>query len=181
MGSPLARFPGLRDPFAHGLVALAAAGVLSCVLPENHPTDLEFAAARARSPAGALFFAAQCAPCHGARGQGLAVAPQILGAGALPEYARDDAPGRTPPFRDFQQMEIDSHTRRAEISGRDPFRTAQDLYTFLVGHTLTTRAPAATAEDYRAVVTYLLTAQGAAIPADGLTADNAGVIPIPRR
>jgi len=67
-----------------GLVLL---GCAATQLMGASPADL--ARANDQAAAGATAFAAECAKCHGQRGEGLAGAPPLLGHGALPEFPRN--------------------------------------------------------------------------------------------
>ncbi|MBV9946706.1 MAG: hypothetical protein JOZ69_07655 [Myxococcales bacterium] len=160
-------------------LALGDALLPACSLPPQRPTDADLLAASAAAPRGVQTFATFCAPCHGKRGQGVGEAPPVLGPGALPEFPRDAVPTRNSLYRDLQQMQIDSQTRPVGFPWRAPFRNAEDLVSFLALHLAKAQRGEVRPEDDRAVVTYLLAAQGAALPSEGVTAENARSIPVP--
>jgi hypothetical protein len=110
-------------------------------------------------------------------------APAILGPGALPEYPRENAPSGMRGVQDLQQAEIEQQTRRTGATLRSPFRNAADVYAFVRNHGRgpRLRSPEVKAAHDWAVVAFLLVAQGAQLPAGGLTADNASAVSIPER
>jgi mono/diheme cytochrome c family protein len=159
------------------LGGLAALGCASIPLGAQ-PADL--ARGREQFLQGGTVYANECATCHGARGEGLASAPAILGPGALPEYPRSTGPG-DPTITDPQLIQIAAQTRPAVAPWRDPFRNARDLYTFTTTHLPKSRASNLKDADYWAVTSYLLAVQGASLPPGGVDPANAGSTPIPRR
>jgi cytochrome c len=99
---------------------------------------------------GAEVYAASCAECHGAAGQGTDEAPPLVGSGALP---LDPRPGQK---------------RQA------PFRTALDVATFATQNMppkAAKKAPLAAA-DYWAVLAFALSANGVQL-AQPVDASNA--------
>ena len=155
--------------------------LLSCGAGAVGATDAELARARDVSSRGAVVFAHDCASCHGRHGEGLAEAPAILGPGALPEYPRGRPATGVPGVQDPQQMEAEQQARRAGSGMRFPFRDVQDVCTYISNHPGLSRKGPAKADDDRAVTTFLLAVQGAALPAEGVTANNAASLAIPRR
>ncbi|HEX7499468.1 MAG TPA: c-type cytochrome [Polyangia bacterium] len=163
-----------------GAFVLCGLVLLGCAVTQLGATSADLARARGQAEQGANIFASECAKCHGQRGEGLGLAPDILGPAALPEYPRDSASSGG-SLTDPQLLQIEAQARPAGAAWRDPFRNAQDLYSFT-----STRMPKGHAGelkpgDYWAVVSFLLAAQGASLPAGGLGPANASSIPIPRR
>lgn len=161
-----------------GLATLVFGGY-ACSTAGLGATEPQLAKARDRASAGADVFANECVRCHGKRGQGLAGAPEILGPGALPEYPRNMNSGMQ-AIVDPDQLQIQQQTRPAGAPTRDVFRTAGDLHAYVHDHLPKSRAAAMKSEDYWAVVTFMLAAQGADVPPEGIGPNNATSIPIPR-
>jgi len=159
-----------------GLVLL---GCAATQLMGATPADL--ARGSDQAAAGATAFAAECAKCHGQRGEGLAGAPPLLGPSALPEFPRNSGGSGDTGFIDAQQLQIEMQARPAGAAWRDPFRNAQDLYSFTSTHMPKSHAGELKPGDYWAVVNFLLAAQGATLPAGGIGPANASSIPIPKR
>jgi cytochrome c553 len=153
---------------------------LGCASVPIGATTEDLARARDQAGAGATVFANECASCHGQRGEGLASASPILGPGALPEYPRSSGVG-DPTVTDPQLIQIQAQSRPAGAAWRDPFRNAQDLYTFTTTHLPKSHASGLKDGDYWAVVGFMLAAQGASQPSGGLGPANAASIPIPKR
>ncbi|MCL2449483.1 MAG: cytochrome c [Polyangiaceae bacterium] len=166
-----------------GRACVACACVLGCATTSTGATDADVARGRQASETGAAIVTTECARCHGRRGQGIADAPAILGPRALPEYARESPPSGIPGVQDPQMAEIEQRTEPAGAKMRLPFRTALDVYNFVSQHNRgpRIRSPQAKAAHDWAAVTFLLAAVGADLPAGGLTADNAGSVPLPHR
>jgi hypothetical protein len=80
---------------------------------------------------------------------------------------------------DPQQLQIQQNTRPAGAPWRDPFRNADSLYGFVSTHLPQSRAAALHPDDYWAVVTFMLSVQGAQLPPEGVTTTNASSITIP--
>jgi hypothetical protein len=156
-------------------------GGLGCATTQTGATVDDLAAARNKATPGATTFTNECASCHGQRGEGLAGAPAILGPGALPDFPRSLSSGSDPTIFDPQQIQIQAQTRPAGAASRDRFRNALDLYNFTLTHLPKNRAQQLKDADYWGVVTFLLAAQGAALPPEGIGPANAASIPIPRK
>jgi mono/diheme cytochrome c family protein len=158
-----------------GLVGAALSfGLLHCSVTPLGATDSGIAKARVASPPGADAFDRECASCHGKRGEGLTIAPAVMGAGSLAEYPRNDASSSDPAFATSAPVQGDS----AHVPGqakRDPFHTAQDVYDYVSSRMPLPKSAAGTLkpEEYWAIVNYLLVANGVAIPAGGVTEANA--------
>jgi Cytochrome C oxidase, cbb3-type, subunit III len=177
MSSRFGRAPRL----AGWLVALGALSLVASACGAATPlgaTEADLSTARDQASQGAKVFSQECAHCHGDRGQGLAGASPILGPGALPEFPRDNGPSGV---IDQQQLQIQVQARPAGAAWRDPFRNAQDLEDFTSAHMPKSRAAELKSEDYWAVVTFMVAAQGGHLPPGGIQAANAMTVPIPRR
>jgi mono/diheme cytochrome c family protein len=160
---------------------LGGVTVLGCATAPRGATVEDIARARDQTSLGAAVYGAECATCHGQRGEGLAAAPAVMGPGALPEYPRQATTPGDPTITDPQLIQIQAQTRPAGAAWRDPFRNAQDLYRFTTLHLPKSRAEQLKDADYWAVTSYLLAAQGVSLPPGGLGAANAATIPIPKR
>jgi mono/diheme cytochrome c family protein len=176
-GLPLALGGALALGFA------ATAPGLGCASSTFGATDADLARGKEATSGGAALFARECVRCHGRHGEGIADAPAILGPGALPEYPRENPPSGVRGVQDPQQAEIAQQTRRTGALMRGTFRNAWDVYVFVKGHLGTRRFPTPAARDEHdwSLVTFLLAADGAQLPAGGVTADNANSLPVPRR
>lgn len=154
---------------------------LGCAATQTGATVEDLGRARTQAAPGATTFTNECVACHGQRGEGLAAAPAILGPGALPEYPRRMGSGSDPTVVDPQQIQLQAQTRPAGAGTRDRFQNALDLYNFTLRHLPKTRAQELKDADYWAVVGFVLAAQGASLPPDGIGPANAASIPIPRK
>ncbi len=161
-----------------GVLGGIAAG--ACGATATGASDASLATARSRASVGAGIYGQQCAECHGQRGEGLGNAPAIMGPGALPEFPRDQTATGNPSTTDPQELQIRQLTRPAGAPTRDPFRTAQDVFNFVSVYMPfgRSRAGQLKPDEYWAVVTYLLTANGAKVPDGGINAGNASSIPV---
>ncbi|HZU84861.1 MAG TPA: c-type cytochrome [Polyangiaceae bacterium] len=180
--SPARPAPVARAAAAAGLALCAF--VTACVGARAGASDGDLARAVEATRRGARLYADACGSCHGGHGEGLAGAPAVLGPGALPEYPRDIGRSGVGWMHDPQQMQIDAQTRRPGLPWRDPFHSALDLGVFVGRHlsdVARSRAARMKPGDDWAVVAFLLAAQGGALPAEGLTAENARSVAIPRR
>jgi cytochrome c len=102
-------------------------------------------------------YARHCASCHGARGEGKRhVAPPIVGPKALP---------------------LDPHPKSKYRNV--PFRTAQDLATFVIAKMPPGLRRKPTCGEYWAIVAHLLAANGIAAP-DPLGPHNASTVSLRR-
>jgi hypothetical protein len=158
-----------------GLVLVAACGGTP-----RGATDVALAKARDQASHGADLFKQHCAPCHGERGEG-ATAPAILGAGALPEFPREHDTNTNPMASDPELMRAQALSRPAGAAWRDPFHTADDLYRFVSTQMPRPKEKMGTlkADDYWAVVNFMLVAHGAKVPAGGVTPANASSVQVP--
>jgi mono/diheme cytochrome c family protein len=163
------------------LSSLGGLAWLGCSTTQLGATPDDLARGRDQTSQGAIIFSNECASCHGNRGEGLASAMAILGPGALPEYPRDSGGTGDPTITDPQLIQLQAETRPAGAAWRDPFRNAQDLYTFTKLHLPKARAAQLKDGDYWAVVSFLFAVQGASLPSGGIGSTNAASIPIPKR
>lgn len=144
----------------------------ACATTPLGATDAQLAKARAATPTGAEVYAAQCARCHGDRGQGKS-APQLIGVGGLPKFPRASS-DRTQQFTDPQEIDQQVHTRPPGTPTREAFNNAGDVFNYVSknmpkGDLAGTLKP----EEYWAVVTFILTAHGVQLPPEGVTPQNA--------
>jgi len=176
MPGHIGRADGMR---IYGACVLGASMLFACGASQLGASEADVARARGQSPPGAEVFSNECARCHGPRGEGLAGAPYILGPGALPTYPRDYS--GTSASTDPVQLQIQQQTRPAGAPRRDPFRTASDLYAYVHNHLPKSRAASMHDKDYWDVVSFMLVAQGVAIPQGGLNAENGSTVSLPAR
>ena len=155
--------------------------LFGCAARQTGATVADVARARDQAGRGATIFTAECAQCHGQRGEGVGAAPAILGEGALPEYPRGAGSSGDPTLTDPQQMQIQMQSRPAGAASRDAFRNAQYLYTFISTRMPKSRPGKLSPADDWAVVNFLFAAQGAALPTGGIGPTNATAALIPSR
>jgi mono/diheme cytochrome c family protein len=160
------------------LTLLAAAVLAACAATPLGASETGIQTARQKSPNGAAVFERECAGCHGKRGEGLSAAPSVMGAGALPTYARD--PSTTGNLAAQAENQQQDNLRPPGQQTRQPFITAQDLFDF-VSHWMPkpqARIGSLKAEEYWAVVNFILTAHGVTLPQEGVTPANAKSVAI---
>jgi cytochrome c len=170
-----------RFAYVRRFVLFGLAFGVGCAATNLGATPADLARAHDQSAQGATVFTNECASCHGQRGEGLGNASAILGPGALPEYPRDTGGVGDPTITDPTLLQIQAQTRPAGAPWRDPFRNAQDLYSFTTTHLPKSRAANLKDADYWAVVNYMLAVQGVTPPPGGIGPANAASIPIPKR
>jgi mono/diheme cytochrome c family protein len=164
-----------------GAFVLCGLVLLGCAVTQLGATSADLARAHDQAAPGETTFASECAKCHGQRGEGRGGLPALMGPGALPEYPRDIASSGDPALTDPQLLQIEAQARPAGAAWRDPFRNAQDLYNFTSTRMPKGHAGGLKPTEYWAVVNFILAAQGASLPSDGIGPANASSIPIPRR
>lgn len=152
-------------------VALAAA----CASTQYGATAANLAKAQSGAPDGFALFQQECAGCHGARGESVNRAPRILGEGALPDYPVEHNPNADPAAGDPELLKLRARTRPPGAPWRDPFRTADDLYRYVSQNMPlpANKAGSLSAEQYWAVINFMLLAHGVAVPPQGVSAKNA--------
>ncbi len=170
-----------RMSLVGGVFSLFGLIGIGCAAIQTGATPDELAKARDRASQGANVFASECASCHGDRGQGVGGVPAILGEGALPENPRNSVAANNPGMGDPQLLQLQAQSRPAGSAWRDPFRTAEDLFSFLNTHMPMGRVGQLKPVDYWAVTSYMLAVQGAQMPPGGASPANAHSIQIPRR
>jgi mono/diheme cytochrome c family protein len=160
-----------------GLIA-AVTSLLACASTPHGASDVNMEKARSGSPSGSGLFEQNCAGCHGARGESVGSAPRIMGEGALPEYPREHDINTDPAADDPELLRLRAQTRPAGAPWRDPFRTAQDLYTYVSKNMPqpAEKAGLLSAEQYWAIINFMLLAHGAHVPPEGVTASNASSV-----
>ena len=175
------RIAHTRTSVVGGALMLFGVVVLGCAVTQMGATPADLARAQDQAKQGATTYANECAKCHGQRGEGNGAVPAVLGPGALPEYPRNAGGSGDPLLTDPQQLQIQAQTRPAGAASRDTFRNAQDLFSYTSTQMPKDHAGELKSTDYWAVVNFLLSAQGASLPAGGVGPANASSIPIPRR
>ncbi len=125
--------------------------VAACGGAQQGSAGADLDRAKRVSPQGAAVYARECGGCHGKSGEGQGPTPSVMGDSALPREASD----------------------------RGPIRTAQDLFDYVKGNMPLPKSKVGTLsdEDYWAVTTYMVVANGKMTPQEGLNASNAsGVV-----
>lgn len=160
------------------VAVVSACFASACNSPPLGASDPNLAMAKDKNKTGADLFAQRCAGCHGERGQGKN-GPSLMGAGALPEYPRDKSDS-TQAFTDPQEIENQVQTRPPGTPSREPFRNAGDLFNYVSKNMPlpSDQVGSLSSDEYWAVVSFILTAHGAAVPEGGVTPQNAASIPI---
>jgi cytochrome c len=137
-------------------------------------SDVNLATAKDKAATGASVYAANCAQCHGDRGQGRN-APQLLGAGGLPKYPRDKSGNQQ--FTDPQEIEQQVQTRAPGTPSREAFNHAGDLFDYVSSNMPPgKKAGSLKSEEYWAIVNFMLRAHGAKVPEGGVTPQNATTV-----
>jgi len=162
--------------------SLAAFGIAlgACTSTPLGASEPNLANAQQKAGPGGELFQKECAACHGKRGEGLTNAPAVIGSGALPTYPRDQSLSTNPALSNNAQQQAQDSSRPPGAPSRDPFRTAQDLfsYTSTKMPLPKSRAGSLKPEEYWAIVNFMLLAHGSAVPDAGVTADNAASVQI---
>src|SRR5258708_2996458 len=83
-------------------------GLLTCSVTPLGAPAAGIAKARVASPPGADVFERECSSCHGKRGEGLTIAPAVMGVGALAEFPRSDASSSDPAYSTNAPVQADS-------------------------------------------------------------------------
>jgi len=158
------------------LITAAIAG--ACASAQFGATEADLGRARSGSPKGATLFNQRCAGCHGERGESRTGAPRVLGEGALPEYPRARNVNADPATGDPESLRLQAQSRPQGAPWRDPFRTAKDLHAFVSKSMPPSeeKRAAISAEDYWAIVSFMLLAHGVEVPPEGVTEKNAGSV-----
>jgi len=159
-------------------LVIIAAMAGACASVHYGATDANLARARSASPAGAALFQQRCSSCHGERGESTTGAPRILGEDALPELPKPRNVNADPAAGDRESLRLEARSRPAGAPWRDPFRTATDLHKFVSENMPPSKEKreALSAQDYWAIVNFMLVAHGVAVPPEGVTEANAGAV-----
>lgn len=152
----------------------------ACSATQLGASEPNLANAKQKAGPGGELFDKECAACHGKRGEGLTNAPAIIGATALAEYPRDKSLSTSPAMSNNAQQQAGDTTRPPGAPTRDPFRTAQDVFSYVSTRMPLPKSRAGTLkpEEYWAIVSFMLIAHGSAVPDGGLTAANAASVAI---
>jgi mono/diheme cytochrome c family protein len=163
-----------------GLFAALALALAACSATPIGASDTNLANAKSKAGIGGDLYEKECGACHGKKGEGLTNAPGVIGAGALPEYARDQSLSTNPALSSSQQQQAQDSSRPPGAPSRDPFRTAQDLYNYVSTKMPLpkSRAGSLKPEEYWAITSFMLLAHGSAVPEGGLTPQNAASVQI---
>lgn len=157
---------------------LSAVWWAACTATPPGPSAAHLAQARSRAAQGGVVFERVCASCHGPRGEGLAGAPPILGATALPRYPRDQAGVQL--YQDPQQIQRQAQLRVPGAPSRIELVNALDVYDYLKVHMTMVKKPATvgdlTDDELWSVVTFLLIAQGSDVPVSGISPESAASV-----
>jgi mono/diheme cytochrome c family protein len=158
---------------------VAGVMTMACASTPRGATPADLARAASAVPTGSLAFEQHCAGCHGHRGESVtSAAPSILGPGALPEFPRERDVNASPASGDPELLKLEAQTRPAGAPWRDPFRNAQDLYRYVSRNMPlpANKAGTLSAEQYWAIVNFMLQAQGVSVPTEGVTENNASAV-----
>jgi hypothetical protein len=159
------------------LLATLAAQAACASVPRG-ASDGNLAKAQSGAPEGAASFARSCAQCHGERGESTGGAPRIMGEGALPELPQEANANADPAAGDPELLRLRAQTRPAGAPSRDPFRTADDVYRY-VSKSMplpADKAGSLSAEEYWAIINFMLLGHGVQIPPEGVTEANASAV-----
>lgn len=173
----------LALPLGGAAVALVSALALAlgaCSATPLGATEPNLANAEQKAGPGGELFQKECAACHGKRGEGLANAPGVIGANALPTYPPDQALSTSPGMNSNVQQAMQESSRPPGVPTRDAFRNAQNLYDYVSTKMPLpkSRAGSLKPEEYWAITNFMLLAHGSAVPAEGISDKNASSVPI---
>lgn len=162
--------------------SIAVLGVVlgACSATPLGASEPNLANAQKKSGPGGELYDKECAMCHGKRGEGMTSAPSVIGAGALAEYPRDKSLSTSPAMSNNAQQQAGDSTRPPGAPSRDPFRNAQDLFTYVSTKMPLPKSRAGTLkpDEYWAITNFMLLAHGSAVPEGGVNAGNAASVPI---
>ena len=166
-----------KSPHVELSIGIAiAASFVACSSQPLGASDAAIARAWSRAANGALVYQSDCADCHGERGEGLAGVPPVMGDAALPLYPKDAEMAHQ--YAGGERALLESQRMIPSSSTRGAFKTAGDLEEFVSAHMPRIRKTPAplTQEQYWAVVSFLVAANGDAIPTSGIDASNANTV-----
>jgi hypothetical protein len=101
----------------------------------------------------------------------------VIGATALPRYPREQAGVQL--YQNPQEMQHQAQLRVPGAASRQTFVTAADLHEYLTQHMTVVKSPGAEPlreEDYWAVITFVLIANGSSVPEGDISVANAGSV-----
>jgi mono/diheme cytochrome c family protein len=156
---------------------LAVNVVAACAGSAPAPTHVDLAQAKSRAVLGTSVYDRACANCHGPNAEGLAGAPPLVGATALPRYPRDQSTLQL--YQNPQEMQHQAQLRVPGTASRQKFIAASDIDAYLRQHMAEQKTPTSESlrdEDYWAVITFVLIANGSAVPEGGISATNASSV-----
>lgn len=161
-----------------GFIAATVLTLVACATTPRGATPANLDKARSAASNGSALFEQNCASCHGQRGESVTGAPSILGPGALPEYPRERSANAGSATGDPEMLKLQAQTRPAGAPWRDPFRNAQDLYRYVSKQMPlpTAKAGSLPAEQYWAIINFMLLAHGVQVPPEGVTEQNASSV-----
>jgi mono/diheme cytochrome c family protein len=148
---------------------LAVAAVVACAATQRGASDVTLANAK--------LFEQHCSSCHGKKGEGI-TAPAIMGPGALPTYPKDSNLANNPAFADPSELKLRELSRPAGAPKREPFNTAQDVFTYIHERMPMRAAGSLRPDEYWAILSFMLLAHGVNVPAGGVNSSNAGTVAI---
>jgi mono/diheme cytochrome c family protein len=144
----------------------------ACAVTPRGALEPNLVEARSRVSHGAKVYEAQCAGCHGQRGEGV-TAPAIMGPDGLPLYPRDPSQSTLAANTDPNEQQMRQQLNPGGMPQRQPFKTAQDLYEYTHLKMPAKRAGTLSTEEYWAVVNFMLVAHGVKVPEKGIDSENA--------
>lgn len=169
----------IHRPAASLAVLAISVGFGICVpfgcAEQKGATEMQLDAARKVAPDGAKLYKDSCAECHGARGEGQAGIPRVMGSRALPVKVKEKPPELStmsdPAARERLQQTRASGPREL----RRRFNTAADIHKYMMDDHpgLST---AVDSDQMWQILTFMLDAHGLKIPPGGLKDDNAASV-----
>ena len=165
--------------FASAAALLATSALVTGCASKQRGASLEnIGKAQTAAPNGAALFQANCAVCHGDRGQSAGRAPRLMGPGALPELPAEQNINADPAAGDPGLLRLRARLRPAGAPWRDPFRTAADVFRFVSTSMPLPPEKAGTLrpDEYWAIVNFILVAHGVNVPPGGVDEHNASSV-----
>jgi hypothetical protein len=157
--------------------AIALAFGVACATMPHGATEANLAHGRSEAADGWAAFRQHCASCHGERGESVASAPRVLGEGALPEFPRELNINADPAAGDPELARMRVRSRPAGAPRRDPFRSAQDLYSYVSKKMPAGKgAGSLSAGQYWNIINFMLLAHGVQVPPGGVNEGNASSV-----
>jgi mono/diheme cytochrome c family protein len=165
-------------PAAAGALFAALQLLAGCAGKQRGASPANMGKAQLAVPNGSALFQANCASCHGDRGQSVGRPPRIMGPGALPELPSEQNINADPAAGDPELLRFRARARPAGAPWRDPFRTAEDVFRFVSTNMPqpAEKAGSLRPEEYWAIVNFMLVAHGVDVPPSGITEQNASSV-----